>query len=98
VLLAAGSLVAAELAASCPPGGPLRFLGCGPPRALLLGVIGVGMALYVGGLSGVLWWTAGLHRRGVADVRAARDWYLLAAAFGLLVAPLLAFSLLAALR
>lgn len=55
-------------------------------------------ALYVAGLSGVLWWTTGLRRRGVADAAAARDWYLLAAGVGLLVAPLLAFTLLAALR
>lgn len=98
VLTVAVSLVAAELAASCPPGGPLRFVGCGPPRALLLGVIGGGAALYIGGLSAVLWWTTGLRRRGVADPTAARDWYLLAAGVGLVVAPLLAFSLLAALR
>jgi hypothetical protein len=34
----------------------------------------------------------------VADGRAARDWYLLAAGLGLLVAPLLAFTLLSGLR
>jgi hypothetical protein len=46
----------------------------------------------------VRWWTAGLESRGVADARASRDWYLLAAALGLLVAPLLAFTLVSALR
>jgi len=54
--------------------------------------------LYVTGLSAVLAWTAGLRRRGVADARAARDWYLLAALVGLPVAPLLAFTLVSALR
>jgi len=34
----------------------------------------------------------------VADETAARDWYLLAAAVGLPVAPLLAFTLISALR
>ena len=55
-------------------------------------------ALYVTGLTAVLAWTSGLRRRGVADARAARDWYLLAAALGLGVAPLLAFTLASALR
>jgi len=52
----------------------------------------------VGGLSAVRWWTAGLVRRGVADHVAARDWYLLAATIGIAVSPLLAFTLLSALR
>lgn len=54
--------------------------------------------LYVGGLTAVRWWTTGLVRRGVADGSAARDWYLLAAVIGLPVAPLLAFTLVSALR
>jgi hypothetical protein len=54
--------------------------------------------LYVIGLTAVLAWTSGLQRRGVADARAARDWYVLAASLGLLVAPLLAFTLVSALR
>jgi hypothetical protein len=61
-------------------------------------VVALGSLLYVAGLSAVLWWTGGLRRRGLADARAARDWYLLAAGLGLVVAPLLAFTLLAALR
>jgi len=52
----------------------------------------------VAGLSAVRWWTRGLLARGVADARAARDWYLLAAALGLLATPLLAFTLASALR
>jgi hypothetical protein len=61
-------------------------------------VLALAAVLYVAGLSAVRWWTAGLLRRGVADARAARDWYLLAATLGLLAAPMLAFTLLSALR
>ena len=67
-------------------------------RPLAVGVGGLSAALYVTGLSGVLAWVTGLRRRGVADSRAARDWYLLAALVGLPVAPLLAFTLVSALR
>lgn len=88
----------AELGAACPGGGPLAFGSCERVRPLGIGVALVAGALYVGGLSAVRAWTAGLVRRRVADVRAARDWYLLAASLGLLVAPLLAFTLVSALR
>ena len=54
--------------------------------------------IYVVGLSAVRWWTGGLRARGAADARAGRDWYLLAAGLGLLVAPLLAFTLVSGLR
>ena len=54
--------------------------------------------LYVVGLSAVRWWTTDLRSRGVADARAGRDWYLLAATLGMLFAPLLAFTLVSALR
>jgi hypothetical protein len=54
--------------------------------------------LYVGGLSAVRAWTTGLVHRGVADHRAARDWYLLAATVGLAIAPMLAFTLVSAVR
>ena len=67
-------------------------------RPLVIGVVGLGAVLYVVGLSAVLAWVGGLRRRGVADAVAARDWYLLAAAVGLPVAPLLAFTLVSALR
>ncbi|HEX2222128.1 MAG TPA: hypothetical protein VHK06_06345 [Candidatus Limnocylindria bacterium] len=59
---------------------------------------GLAAGLYVAGLSGVVWWTAGLRRRRMADGGAARDWYLLAATAGIVVAPLLAFTLVSALR
>lgn len=91
-------MAAAELGAGCPPGGPLAFGSCGSIRPFAIAVVLLAAALYVTGLTGVLAWTSGLRRRGVADARAARDWYLLAAAIGLVVAPLLAFTLVSALR
>jgi hypothetical protein len=60
--------------------------------------VGLSAALYVVGLSAVRWWTGSLQRRGVADERASRDWYLLAGGLGLVIAPLLAFTLVSALR
>jgi hypothetical protein len=39
-----------------------------------------------------------LQQRRVADPRAARDWYLLAATVGLPIALLLAFTVISALR
>jgi hypothetical protein len=97
-VLAVGALVVAELSAPCPAGGPLAFGSCERVRPFAVGVVLLAVGLYVGGMSAVLAWTGGLLRRGVADARAARDWYLLAAALGLLVAPLLAFTLLSGLR
>lgn len=88
----------AELGAACPPGGPLAFGDCDRVRPFALAVLGLAVALYVSGLSAVLAWVSGLRRRGVADPRAARDWYLLAALVGLPVTPLLAFTLVSALR
>ena len=67
-------------------------------RPFAIGVVGLAAFLYVAGLSAVRWWTAGLRRRGAADKRAARDWYLLVGGLGLLIAPLLAFTLVSALR
>jgi hypothetical protein len=61
-------------------------------------VVALAVVLYVAGLSAVLAWVGGLRHRGLADARSARDWYLLAAAVGLPVAPLLAFTLVSALR
>lgn len=91
-------MIGLELGATCPPGGPLAFGDCTGVRPLALGVVGFAALLYIGGLSAVLAWVSGLRRRGVADGAAARDWYVLAAAVGLPVAPLLAFTLLSALR
>jgi hypothetical protein len=90
--------VAIELATGCPPGGPLAFGDCVAVRPFAIGVVGTAAVLYVIGLSAVRWWTAGLVARGVADGRAARDWYLLAAVLGLAAAPLLAFTLVSGLR
>lgn len=98
ILAAAAVLIGFEFSSPCPPGGPLAFGSCDAVRPFLAGVVGVAAVLYAVGLTGVLWWTTGLQRRGVADGRAARDWYLLAGAVGLVVAPLLAFTLVSALR
>lgn len=65
---------------------------------MVVGVLALAALLYVLGLSAVLAWVSGLRRRGVADGTATRDWYLLAALVGLPVAPLLAFTLVSALR
>lgn len=98
VAVVAGGSVVVELSSACPPGGPLAFGSCATIRPLAIAVLAVAAAVYVVGLSAVLAWTSGLRRRGLADVRAARDWYLLAALLGLLIAPLLAFTLVSALR
>lgn len=98
ILAGAALLIGVELAAPCPPGGPLAFGDCGRVRPFAIGVVGVAAVLYVAGLSAVRWWTTGLRRRGLADASAARDWYLLAGGLGLLIAPLLAFTLVSALR
>jgi len=94
----AGTLVALELSSGCPPGGPLAFGDCAAVRPFGIGVVVTATVLYVIGLSAVRWWTAGLVARGVADRRAARDWYLLAAVLGMAAAPLLAFTLVSGLR
>jgi hypothetical protein len=91
-------VISLELASPCPGGGPLAFGDCVDVRPFSIGVVALAAVLYVAGLSAVRWWTAGLVARGVADGRAARDWYLLAATLGLLVAPLLAFTLASGLR
>lgn len=98
VLAAAATLVAVEMAASCPPGGPIAFGDCTDVRPFTTAVVVLAALLYVGALTAVRWWTAGLRRRGVADEGAVRDWYLLAASVGLVVAPLLAFTTISALR
>ncbi len=67
-------------------------------RPFAIGVVALSAVLYVTGLSAVRWWTRGLRARGVADGPAARDWYLLAGTLGMLIAPLLAFTLASALR
>ena len=96
--MAAAGVIGVELASPCPGGGPLAFSDCVEVRPFAIGVVALATGLYVVGLSAVRWWTAGLVDRGVADDRAARDWYLLAATLGLLAAPLLAFTLASGLR
>ena len=96
--VAAAAITVVELSSPCPPGGPLSFGSCAAVRPFALGVLLAAAGAYLTGLSAVLAWTSGLRRRGLADARAARDWYLLAAAIGLLIAPLLAFTVVSALR
>ncbi|MGQ0609076.1 MAG: hypothetical protein ACT4OQ_11520 [Chloroflexota bacterium] len=91
-------LIVVEVAAPCPPGGPIAFGDCERVRPFAIGVVALAALLYVAGLSAVRWWTAGLMSRGVADARASRDWYLLTAVLGVIIAPLLAFTLASTLR
>ncbi len=98
VIAGVSLLLWTDASAPCPPGGPLDFGDCAAIRPFVVGIGAAAATLYVLGLSAVLWWVAGLRARRVADVRAARDWYLLAAGIGLPAAPLLAFTLLSALR
>ncbi len=91
-------LIGLELVAECPPGGPLSFGACDDVRPFSVAVVALAATIYVIGLSAVRWWTGSLRARGVADARAARDWYLLAAGLGLVIAPLLAFTLVSGLR
>jgi len=98
VLAVAAAVIGLELVSTCPPGGPIAFGDCDDVRPFAVGVVGLAALLYVAALSAVRWWTSDLERRGLADRRAARDWYLLAAGLGMLIAPLLAFTLASALR
>jgi hypothetical protein len=98
VVAAAATLIAVELAAGCPAGGPLAFGDCEVVRPFVIGVVALAAGLYVAALTAVRLWTTGLVERGAADARGARDWYVLVAGIGLLVAPMLAFTLVSALR
>jgi hypothetical protein len=72
-------------------------IGCGPSRDLVVSVIGLGAVLYVALLSAVVWWSARLAQRPGSDPTGGRDWYIVAALVGVVIAPLLAFTILAAL-
>jgi hypothetical protein len=98
VAVAAATVLAAELTAPCPPGGPLSLGQCAAARPVTVPVIGLGAILYIAGLSAVLAWVSRLRARRLADARAARDWYVLAAIIGLPASLLLAFTIVSALR
>lgn len=98
MLAGTGALIAMELVAPCPPGGPLSFGQCGALEPIAATVVGLAAILYVGGLTAVLLWVGRLRARRLADPRASRDWYLLAATLGVPVTLLLAFTLVSALR
>ena len=97
-MIVAAALLAAELSAPCPPGGPLSLGQCAAARPVTVPVIGLGAILYIAGLSAVLAWVMRLRARRLADARAARDWYLLAATIGRPASLLLAFTIVFALR
>lgn len=72
-------------------------MDCGSTRHLVLAVIGLGAILYVALLSAVVAWSARLRRRPGADEHSGRDWYVVAALVGVVIGPLLAFTILAGL-
>jgi hypothetical protein len=96
VLGAAALVIGRELSTPCPPGGWLA-VDCDQTRDLVLGVIGLGAVLYVALLSAVVAWSTRLARRPGADPHGGRDWYVVAALVGVVIAPLLAFTVLAGL-
>lgn len=63
----------------------------------MLALIGLSAVLYVTLLTLVLAWSRGAARRGAGVPGGDRDWYLVAALLGLVIAPLLAFTVLAGL-
>lgn len=92
--MASGGLAWAELAVSCPPGGPLGWLGCGEARGLALATLGLAVLLYLVAQSAVLAWSIRVaHPAGFAP-----DWYVLTGLIGLVIMPLLAFTLVSAFR
>jgi len=96
VLAAVGVLVGRELTTACPPGGWLA-LDCGPARDLVLALAALSAVLYVALLSAVVAWSARFARQPGVDPSGARDWYVVAAVVGLVITPLLAFTILAGL-
>ena len=82
--------------APCQPGAFLAF-DCGPFRDLVLALIPLAAILYVALLTGVIVWASRLAAKPNADPRGGRDWYVVAALVGLVIAPLLAFTILAGL-
>ncbi|HEY7738506.1 MAG TPA: hypothetical protein VIC63_05705 [Candidatus Limnocylindria bacterium] len=63
----------------------------------MLALVGLSAVLYVAILSLVLAWSTRATRRSATTPDGDRDWYLLAALIGLVIAPLLAFTVLAGL-
>lgn len=63
----------------------------------MLALIGLSAVLYVTILTLVLGWSTRAARRFPNADGGDRDWYLLAAVIGLVIAPLLAFTVLAGL-
>jgi len=61
----------------------------------VLALVGLGAVLYVVLLTAVVFWASRQAARPNADPHGGRDWYIVAALVGLVVAPLLAFTILA---
>ncbi|MGH2489679.1 MAG: hypothetical protein ACRDFR_08705 [Candidatus Limnocylindria bacterium] len=96
MLAGVGLVVLREGTLGCPPGGPLAF-DCGPIQAVVLALAPLTAVVYVALLSAVLAWSWRLSRRPNPDPTGGRDWYAVVALVGLVIAPLLAFSILAGL-
>jgi hypothetical protein len=96
VLVGVGLLVRHEGSLACPPGGPLAF-DCGPLQDVVLTVAPLAALVYVALLSAVVAWTWRLSRYPNPDPTGGRDWYAVVSVVGLVIAPLLAFSILAGL-
>jgi len=96
VLAGVGLLILREATTPCPPGG-LLALDCGAIQRVVLAVAPLAAILYVALLSAVVAWSRRLARRPHPDPTGGRDWYVVAAVIGVLIAPLLAFNILAGL-
>jgi len=70
---------------------------CGPARDLMLALVALSALLYVTLLTAVVAWSARFARLPGADPTGGRDWYLVAAVVGVVIAPLLAFTILGGL-
>jgi uncharacterized protein YqgC (DUF456 family) len=96
VLVTAAIVTVAANGTPCQPGAVLAF-DCGPVRDLVVALIPLAAVLYVALLTAVVWWASRLAHRLNADPHGGRDWYVVAALVGLVIAPLLAFTILAGL-
>lgn len=64
---------------------------------MVLALVALSAMLYVALLSAVVAWSARLARLPGADPTGGRDWYLVAAVVGVVIAPLLAVTILGGL-
>jgi hypothetical protein len=90
----AGLVVGLEALSPCPPGRWLA-LDCGPGRSFVLATLTLATVLYLVLLTAVVAWWSRVARRPGVDPAGGRDWYVVAAVVGLVIAPLLAVVVLA---